>query len=191
MYAPPFASHISLIRHVAEDEGLLSTGCDFRRNAVISTDELADMLRRNLAVIDQQANGLTHAESVMQLPFRGNCFNWVVGHLVVHRDKMLKVMNAAPQWDEAKAARYDRESPPITGLDSALPFENLLADLRQSQGLLEAALAKLTDETLDAMQPDGRRTLRGRLLFLAWHETYHVGQTELLRQLTGVNDKVI
>ena len=29
------------------------------------------------------------------------------------------------------------------------------------------------------------------LHFLLWHETYHTGQTELLRQLTGVNDKVI
>jgi hypothetical protein len=158
---------------------------------VISTDELSDMLRRNLSVIQQQASGLTHIESVMQLPFRGNCFNWIVGHLVVHRDKMLKAMNATPQWDEAKTARYDRESLPITGLEDALPFETLLADLRQSQGLLEAALEALTDDVLDAMQPDGRRTLRGRLLFLAWHETYHLGQTELLRQLTGVNDKVI
>ena len=158
---------------------------------MITTDELADMLRRNLSVLEQQANGLTHDESVMQLPFRGNCFNWIIGHLVVHRDKMLKAMNAAPLWDEAKTARYDRESPPITGLEDALLFENLLADLRQSQGMLDVALAAQTDAVLDVMQPDGRRTLRGRLLFLAWHETYHVGQTEMLRQLTGVNDKVI
>lgn len=158
---------------------------------MITTDELTNMLRRNLVVLEQQAKGLTHEESVMQLPFRGNCFNWIAGHLIVHRDKMLKAMNAAPLWDEAKTARYDRESPPITSLEDALPFESLMADLRQSQGMLEAALAAQTDDMLDAMQPDGRRTLRGRLLFLAWHETYHVGQTELLRQLTGVNDKVI
>jgi uncharacterized damage-inducible protein DinB len=29
------------------------------------------------------------------------------------------------------------------------------------------------------------------LHFLLWHETYHAGQTELLRQLSGTNDKVI
>jgi hypothetical protein len=158
---------------------------------VITTDELSDMLQRNLSLIQQQANGVTHEQSVMQLPFRGNCFNWIIGHLVVHRDKMLKSMNAAPQWDDATSALYDRESPPITGPENALPFEDLLADLKQSQGMLDAALETLTDEMLDTMQPDGRRTLRGRLLFMAWHETYHLGQTELLRQLTGVNDKVI
>jgi len=29
------------------------------------------------------------------------------------------------------------------------------------------------------------------LNFLLWHETYHVGTTEQLRQLAGKNDKVI
>ena len=33
--------------------------------------------------------------------------------------------------------------------------------------------------------------LSERIFFLYFHETYHVGQTELLRQLTGVDDKVI
>jgi hypothetical protein len=29
------------------------------------------------------------------------------------------------------------------------------------------------------------------LQFLAWHETYHLGQLDQLRQLSGVNDTVI
>ena len=33
--------------------------------------------------------------------------------------------------------------------------------------------------------------LRNRIFFLYFHDTYHVGQTELLRQLAGVGDKVI
>jgi hypothetical protein len=158
---------------------------------MITAAEMIDMLRRNLGVLQQQAAGLTHADSVAQLPFRGNCFNWVAGHLVVHRDKMLKAMNAAPLWDDSISARYDRESEPIIRSEDALPFEDVLRAMQDSQPRLEAALNALTDEALDTMQPDGRRTLRGRLLFMTWHEAYHVGQTELLRQLTGVNDKVI
>jgi hypothetical protein len=35
-------------------------------------------------------------------------------------------------------------------------------------------------------------TTRGaRLFFYYFHETYHVGQTELLRQLAGRDDKII
>jgi hypothetical protein len=33
--------------------------------------------------------------------------------------------------------------------------------------------------------------LGGVLAFLNWHEAYHVGQLELLRQLAGKNDQVI
>lgn len=39
---------------------------------------------------------------------------------------------------------------------------------------------------------NGRKaTLGQRVFFLYFHGVYHVGQTELLRQLTGKNDKVI
>ena len=34
-------------------------------------------------------------------------------------------------------------------------------------------------------------TLADWVAFLHWHETYHVGQLELLRQLAGTNDKII
>ncbi len=37
----------------------------------------------------------------------------------------------------------------------------------------------------------GRGTTAEMLHFLCWHETYHIGQTELLRQVIGKNDKVI
>jgi hypothetical protein len=35
------------------------------------------------------------------------------------------------------------------------------------------------------------RPLGGFLAFLDWHESYHVGQLELLRQLAGKVDKII
>jgi uncharacterized damage-inducible protein DinB len=36
-----------------------------------------------------------------------------------------------------------------------------------------------------------KTTVGQRAFFLYFHETYHVGQTELFRQLAGKNDKVI
>ena len=53
-------------------------------------------------------------------------------------------------------------------------------------------MASLDDGQLDAPFDNERDdTLRKRLAFMAWHDSYHTGQTEYLRQLTGVNDKVI
>ena len=34
-------------------------------------------------------------------------------------------------------------------------------------------------------------SLGARLHFQYFHDTYHTGQTELLRQVTGVGDKII
>jgi uncharacterized damage-inducible protein DinB len=37
----------------------------------------------------------------------------------------------------------------------------------------------------------GTTTLGQLIFFLFWHESYHVGQPEYLRQLAGKDDKVI
>jgi hypothetical protein len=39
--------------------------------------------------------------------------------------------------------------------------------------------------------PIDDETVAEKIAFSHWHETYHVGQLELLRQLAGKNDKVI
>jgi hypothetical protein len=39
---------------------------------MITTTDLISSLERNLDIIKSQTQGLTHADSVLQLPFRGN-----------------------------------------------------------------------------------------------------------------------
>ena len=154
--------------------------------------DMTTVLAQNLSVIGRQTEGLTHADSMLQLPFRGNCLNWVLGHLLVSRDYMLRLAGAEPLWDEATSAPYGMGSPAMQADDDAVPMETILADLQRSQERLTEALAALDDETLDAPFDNERdNTLRKRLAFMAWHDSYHTGQTEYLRQLTGVNDKVI
>ncbi len=77
--------------------------------------------------------------------------------------------------------------------DDVMPLEELLALLAASQEKLAGALARLTESDLEREVLLGGRAspLRNRIFFLYFHETYHTGQTELLRQLTGVEDKVI
>jgi hypothetical protein len=49
----------------------------------------------------------------------------------------------------------------------------------------EAALAR------EYASGDRKTTVGQRAFFLYFHETYHVGQTELFRQLAGKDDKII
>ena len=74
-----------------------------------------------------------------------------------------------------------------------LPLEELLRLLAASQEPLAAALGRATPDDLAREWQVGQRTttVGAWVFFLYFHETYHVGQTELLRQLAGADDKII
>jgi len=141
-------------------------------------------------VIMRQTDGLTQVDSLIQPPFRGNCLNWVLGHIINGRNATLKYLGEDPVWSEEINKRYDRNSEPITGeAENILTLPQLLHDLEVSQERIQAALKQISPERLATVIDED--TLEEQVRFLHWHETYHVGQLELLRQLAGKNDKVI
>lgn len=158
---------------------------------MMAAEEIVNDFERNRRVIHMQADGLSHRQSLLQPPFRANCLNWVVGHIVVHRDKVLSALGADPVLDAQSTATYDNESEPIAGDEpGVVEFSSLLAHLDEAQRRLAHALPAA--ELGDPVEIGGRQTtLWKRVHFLYFHDTYHTGQTELLRQLAGVDDKVI
>jgi uncharacterized protein YciI len=163
------------------------------RKGYPSGEALGGSFDVNGQLIMMQADGLTHADSLLQLPFRGNCLNWVLGHILSNRSRVLDLLGETPFWGEEEVARYARGSEPITSEGQALPLERLLEDLERSQELIKAALARVTPQEMAApLEGDkGGRTLGELLVGLHWHETYHAGQLEILRQLAGKDDVVI
>lgn len=162
---------------------------------MIHPSYLADSFQRNIRVLKMQTQGLTHAESLAQLPFRGNCMNWVVGHVVTNRNNIFKLLDAAELIEDIDLSAYARESEPITpDSDEILPLESLLELLERSQDHLKRLLAEISSEKLAsklAFFGNTEMTLAEWLLFFLFHDTYHTGQTEILRQATGADDKVI
>ena len=151
---------------------------------------LAQYYALTYRVIKRQVDGVTDEESLMQPPFRGNCMNWVIGHIVASRDSVLRLLGVSPTWTEAEARVYKPNSEPVISAEQALPLTRLLADLETLQTRIMEALQHVSEETLAAMA-DEEETVGQQITFSHWHETYHVGQLELLRQLAGKNDKVI
>jgi uncharacterized damage-inducible protein DinB len=157
---------------------------------------LVDAINNNLGVIMRQVDGLTHDESLLQFPFRGNCLNWVIGHIINSRHQMLSLIDEAPLWTPEQLERYKRESEPVLGeAPDVIRFEKMLDDLKTTQAKITARIQSFTPEELQAPGKEVIKGLTGcvadQLSFLIWHETYHVGQTDSLRQLAGRNDKVI
>ncbi len=150
------------------------------------------LFQTNHWVVAHQTDGLTHEDSLLQLPFRGNCLNWVLGHCLVSRQNVLKMLGIQGSWTEEEIARYTFDTEPITAADdpAILSLERLLADFDLTQKQLEEGFAEVSEQQLAETNENGR-SVAERLLFLAWHEGYHLGQTEYLRQLAGKDDKVI
>jgi uncharacterized damage-inducible protein DinB len=154
--------------------------------------KLIPSFERTHWVIEQQTKGLSHADSLLQLPFRANTMNWVLGHVLNGRNRILLQLGQSPALDEAISGRYERESEPMTSEDEAVPLETLLAAIADSQERIVAALNKVSDADLAIIYNEKRRVTVGDWIeFQHWHETYHVGQLEILRQLAGTDDKII
>lgn len=144
---------------------------------------LAATFSRNMAVLHANLMDLDHDDSLVQPSPKGNCLNWVVGHVLATRNSIFATLEQPPAWDETAAQRYGQGSDPITRPDEAQPLGDMMTALDRSQERLSTHLASLPSPALTKRV--GERTLAEALESFAWHEAYHVGQTILLRRLVG------
>jgi hypothetical protein len=158
---------------------------------MITNEQLIDGYSLNLRLIKLQTAGLSHADSLIQTPYNINCLNWVLGHIAVNRDNVMRLIGAELLLDEAGTSRYKTESNPITkdGPD-ILPLEKLLEILTSGQNRIETALQALKVSDLQEEIQVGERMMQlgTRLYGFYFHDT---GQVDLLRQVAGANDKVV
>lgn len=159
----------------------------------LSSTDITNILGVNVVVLGKQTAGLTHRDSLLQPSPRGNCLNFVTGHIALHREYMLQDLGLEPEVGEGALARYARESEPILGdSEEVLQIDDLIAIITRQQDRILEALETMSDDDLAHPAPlNESKTVAGHVLFLAWHEGYHLGQTELLRQLAGTDDKVL
>lgn len=138
-------------------------------------------------VLHANVNGLTQEESLIQPHPGGNCLNWVVGHVVCIYNHVLPMLGQETAGGDL--SRYDRGSAPIENPAEARDLGELMAAWDQAVQRFDTGLAGLTPEILDrpAPGPDPNRpeTVRSLLNTICFHQSYHVGQTGVLRRLAG------
>ncbi|MBV7335639.1 DinB family protein [Chloroflexi bacterium TSY] len=158
----------------------------------MSKDRLARHFGITYWIMEKQTEGLTHDDSVLQPALRGNCMNWVLGHILDSREKVLNLLDQEPLMTDEERARYTRGSEPVINSEDCVHFDRLMSILHESQKQILGKLETLTDDDLAQIVDEERKeSLGARLSFLHWHETYHAGQFEYLRQLAGTNDSII
>ncbi len=161
---------------------------------MINKEQLIDGFALNLSLIQRQCDGLEHEDSLRQPAFRGNCLNWVLGHILVSRDRVIRLLGEQPTLSAEEKDHYETNSDPITRDDEEiLGLTDLLARLQTAQERISAGLQRATPDDLSkAIDAENPAVTVGKKIFgLYFHDTYHTGQTELLRQLAGTNDKIV
>jgi hypothetical protein len=161
---------------------------------MINAQLLADHFALSLRSIHRQTDGLTHADSLLQLPFRGNCINWTLGHLLLCREEVLELLGAPRLFSTEAFERYEEGSAPILKDEPGVIYmEELLEMLDEHARDFTELLVNTSEETYatEVQVGEKRRTLAGRVLFYFFHESTHVGELGILRQLAGKDDQVV
>lgn len=150
--------------------------------------------RRQVQIIDEalrrNVEGLTHEDSLMQPNPDGNCLNWVVGHLLWAYNYNLPVLGQEPVMEEENLKRYARGMAPIKEPGEALNFEKLIkvwakTTERWITGLEQLDFDELNQSAKRHSDDETNESIRDRINGVLFHQSYHVGQTGLLRRLTG------
>jgi len=127
--------------------------------------------------------GVSHDESVLQLPFKHNCMNWILGHIVTNRSHVLEVIGAEHAWQDEVRNLYHQDTQPVTPESPAIQFEILVKYLDESMELLESALGDKdgtwSEENFENYR--GEKSRYEHLTSFHWHESFHLGQLEILK----------
>jgi DinB family protein len=146
---------------------------------------IAKIFEFSQMALTRNLEGITHEESLQAPEPGGNALNWVLGHILYHRNLVMTLLGQPPVWAPDKATRYARGSAPLGPDDHPQPFEAMRAELDRSQKPLVEALKAATEDQLAAPVEKNGKPLSERLTLLGFHEGYHGGQIGLLRRLLG------
>jgi hypothetical protein len=161
---------------------------------MIQVDDFSKMLSGEMEILKQQTAGLTTKDSLLQPQPGGNCLNWVMGHLVVNLVEILEVLEVDLSEDLPDLTRYRIGSEPIRGEEvGVLALDNLVDLYEQLTNKIVDRLSQMNEaefeEEIDFWQGKSRRGYVA--FFYFFHNTYHLGQLEFLRNLAGKTEKVI
>lgn len=161
---------------------------------MITKDDYAKLLTMELDIVRSQTEGLTHADSLLQPQPAGNCLNWVMGHLVDNLAEILKNLGGTLPDNLLDLSKYGYNSEPIRGDGPGVhPLPVLLDSYEQLTHQITEQLAEMADPDFDAQVEfwQGKTRLGYYAFFYFFHNSYHVGQLEQLRNLAGRTEKVI
>ena len=145
---------------------------------------LSRLFEFSYGALFRNLEGLTHEDSLVEPRPAGNTLNWVLGHIVSNRNRMLPMIGAQAVWPAEHAFLYSGREEARWDLSKAFHLDLIKTDLARSQQLIMSALDNMSAATLSAPTDTGQPLVEV-IGFFHFHESYHGGQVALLRRLVG------
>ncbi len=144
----------------------------------------AASFRQNANLLEKSYSGIQPSEWLLRPNQTTNSLLWIAGHLVWARSMVLR--NLEQTWTRPWFELFARGSAIVEPEKYPAPEEVLAAwaDISQTLGeALDNAPEEVIAKPANPPSLDGTRA--GMIAFLAYHETYHVGQAAYLRRWLG------
>jgi hypothetical protein len=140
------------------------------------SDQTLERLVGDFSVADWQARDAV-----------GHTPRWITGHLATYRLRLVEMMGL-PAMTAPWAAAFGRgtsDADVPADLDLRLVVQTFHEAQQRMATRWEGLGAEDFSKPMGRTLPDGSDTIGGAIRFLAWHETYHLGQLGMLRRLAG------
>jgi hypothetical protein len=147
---------------------------------------LANQFKFNNGIYERTVRGIPPEQWLIQPSPESNHLLWVVGHAAVSRAVALRLLGGG--WSAPWQNLFSRGQKKVD--DGQYPS---VAEVQQAwneiSGRLMSAFAtaspKLMDKPVEKGKPSTDGTVGGTVAFLCLHESYHLGQTGLIRKWLG------
>jgi len=147
---------------------------------------ISGMFKTNTDIVNRATEGILPEHWFLKPGEASNHLMWVAGHLVASRGTVLKTLGS--EWSAPWSSLFARGAK-LASADQYPGVEEIRKAWKGVSERLSASLAAVPVEVLTTPAAEGRPSFDGKVgglvAFLAFHETYHVGQVGYLRKWLG------
>ncbi len=142
------------------------------------------MFKNNTDLVTRALEGIPPEQWMRRPGDASNHLMWIVGHLIWARGALLRTLDSEWSLHWAKQFARGAKLEEVVQYPRVEEMRNTWSDSCQE---LAACLSKASPELLAKPhdQPTFDGKVAGYIAFLAFHETYHVGQISYLRKWLG------
>lgn len=154
----------------------------------ISPEALLRMYQLCCDLMLLNLQGISHEQSLHQPAAGMNSINWLVGHLISSRTRVLSCLGQPAIWSDEQRARYRNGSAVITADGpGVMTLEDLVRDYRLSHEATIIGFHGIKPERLNDPSDFRGPTIADTLIYLQFHEAHHIGQILSIREHLGLS----